>query len=53
MESFRDTHIFQHMSDATSMKTQFILSPYIADFNVGSQLKMKQSVAKRMTTYRS
>ena len=32
IEAFKDTKIFAHMSDMKSIKTQFILSPFVANF---------------------
>ena len=42
LEAFRGTKIFSYLSDATSMKTQFILSPFISDIKVGSKLKINK-----------
>ena len=53
MEAFSDTHIFAHLSDKSSMKTKFLLSTFVADFNIGSQLKIRRALSMRMSTYRS
>ena len=44
--AFSDTNIFQHMLDQSSVKTRFILSPYISCFSSGSKLKKQRGLIR-------
>lgn len=48
MEAFRDTRIFTHLSDPSSVKTQFLLSPFVANFTTGKLLTCKRTVFQRL-----
>ena len=37
-EAFKDTQIFQKLEDPSSIENKFYLSPFVADFPIGSSL---------------
>ena len=39
LHGFRGTAVFAHMRNPNSVKTKFILSPFVADFPLGSHLQ--------------
>ena len=53
MEAFSDTKIFMHLSDPSSVKTQFLFSKYVSNFSLGSKLKINMSLPRRMSSYRT
>ena len=53
MEAFNDTKIFKHLSDPSSVKTQFLFSKYVSNFSLGSKLKINMSLPRRMSSYRT
>lgn len=42
MEAFNDTEIFSYLANKNSMKTKFLLSPFVANFPIG--INLDQSV---------
>lgn len=50
--AFKGTGVFEHMNDEHSLRTKFILSPFVADFHIGSKLneskQLEISIQKKL-----
>ena len=51
MKAFDDTVFFSHMADPESIKTKFILSPFISNFPTGSSLEIRRDLSNRVSRY--
>ena len=51
MEAFNDTEIFSYLANKNSMKTKFLLSPFVANFPIGINLDQSVDCPQRVKRY--